>query len=129
MANEINFNEHGQHKGDNFVGNKTMNYGPTDSSLDASLNKDEIVKLLEELRTAIRTSNINDSDTKEIAVGEVAKAISETKKANVNNPEEAKKTKDKISECIKATKDIFGDFSNILTIVSSIAKILGLPIP
>ncbi|MDB9489355.1 hypothetical protein PN478_02265 [Dolichospermum circinale CS-534/05] len=131
MPNNIFFNERGNHNGDNVAGDKNTNYAPTNSSSDILSNKQEIVELLEELRKAIKTSSV-DEDTKDSVVGKVATAIKTTKNTDVKTLQDAKKIKDQISQSIKTTTEIFkgvGDVSNILTILSSIAKLLGLPIP
>lgn len=93
--------------------------------------KDEVLQLLAELKASIKEASI-DEDDKDIATGQVAAAISETKKADENKPQEAQ---EKIGKYLADTKTILERVKDIgeiggkaFPILVQVAKLIGITI-
>jgi hypothetical protein len=115
-------------QGDVVGGDKNTN---TTSSSGDSFSKDELLNLLKELKASIKQASI-DEDDKDVAAGQIATAISETKKSDVNNPQEAK---DKIGQYLTDTKSILDRVKDVgeigskaFPILVKVAKLVGLSI-
>jgi hypothetical protein len=124
----IYFRDQATVQGDVVGGNKTIN--TTNSSGD-SFSKDELLNLLTELKASIKQASI-DEDDKDVAAGQIATAINQTKKSDVNNPQEAK---DKIGQYLTETKSILDRVKDVGEIGSKafpifvkLAKLVGLSI-
>lgn len=101
----------------------------TTTTSGEAFSKDEVLSLLAELKASIKQASI-DEDEKDIAIGQVAAAISEAKKADVKNPQEAK---DKIGKYLTDTKTILDRVKDVgeiagkaLPILKKIAIFVGL---
>lgn len=90
----------------------------TTTTSGEAFSKDEVLSLLTELKASIKQASI-DEDEKDIAIGQVAAAISEAKKADPKNPQEAK---DKIGKYLTDTK-------TILDRVKDVGEIAGKALP
>ncbi len=93
--------------------------------------KDKILQLLAELKTSIKEASI-DEDEKDMATGQIAAAISETKKIDVKNPQT---TQEKIGKYLAETKTILDRVKDIgeigskaFPILTKLAKLVGITI-
>lgn len=130
----IYFRDNATVKGDVVARDKITNTTVTLASEDTSSQKqvffkEEILKLLAELKASIKEASI-DEDDKDEAVGKIATAIGEAKKSDMKNPQEAK---DKLGNYLEETKGILDRVKGIgeiggktLPLLVKIAKMLGL---
>jgi hypothetical protein len=103
----------------------------TNNTSGEAFSKDEVLQLLAQLKASIKEASI-DEDEKDIATGQVAAAISETKKSDAKNPQEAK---DKIGTYLTDTKTILDRVKDVgeigtkaFPILLKIASLVGLSI-
>lgn len=130
----IYFGNNATVQGDVIARDKVTNTTLTLTSEDASsqkqvFSKEGILKLLAELKASIKEASI-DEDDKDVAVGQIATAISEAKKTEMKNYQEAK---DKLGNYLEATKAILDRVKDIgeiggkaLPLLGKIANLLGL---
>ena len=125
----IYFGDSATVQGDVVGRDKTVTTNNTTSG--EAFSKDEVLQLLAQLKASIKEASI-DEEAKDIATGQVAAAISETKKTDVKNPQEAK---DKIGTYLTDTKTILDRVKDVgeigtkaFPILLKIASLVGLSI-
>jgi hypothetical protein len=103
----------------------------TTTTTESSFSKNEIIELLTALKASIKEAAIDD-DEKDIAAGQVAAAINETKKSDVTSSQESK---DKIGKYLSDTKSILDRVKDVgeigskaFPILVKIASLMGLSI-
>lgn len=129
-GNAISFGNNTNVGGDVVGGdqNKTTNYKSEAS--DSKFSQSELLELLKELKSYIKQASF-DEDERDMATGEVTKAIREAKQTNSEN---LVAKKDKIGAYLQETKTILDRVKDVgeigakaFPILKKITDILGIP--
>ena len=129
-GNTISFGNNASVGGDVVGGNQTKTTISRTEASDSKFSQSELIELLKELKSCLKQASF-DEDERDMATGEVTKAIREAKQTNSENISDKK---DKIGAYLQETKTILDRVKDVgeigakaFPILRKITDIIGIP--